>query len=52
MKTKTVQILNATMLAMAGAAQAQVSNDVVKIGVLTDLSGPYSDLADPARCSR
>ena len=48
MKAKTVQILmNATMLAMAGAAQAQVSNDVVKIGVLTDLSGAYSDLAGP-----
>lgn len=28
-------------------AQAQVSNDVVKIGVLTDLSGTYSDLAGP-----
>jgi branched-chain amino acid transport system substrate-binding protein len=32
-------------LALAGVAQAQVSNDVVKIGVLTDLSGTYSDLA-------
>jgi len=27
------------------AAHAQVSNDVVKIGVLTDMSGIYSDLA-------
>lgn len=29
----------------ASAAQAQISNNVVKIGVLTDLSGTYSDLA-------
>ena len=29
----------------AGAAQAQVSDDVVRIGVLTDMSGIYSDLA-------
>jgi branched-chain amino acid transport system substrate-binding protein len=34
-------------IGMIGAAQAQtkVSDDVVKIGVLTDLSGVYSDLA-------
>ncbi len=30
---------------VAAPAQAQVSNDVVKIGVLTDLSGLYSDLS-------
>ena len=29
----------------AAAAQAQVSDDVVRIGVLTDMSGIYSDLA-------
>ncbi|HEX8989496.1 MAG TPA: ABC transporter substrate-binding protein [Rhodocyclaceae bacterium] len=29
----------------AGAAQAQISDNVVKIGVLTDMSGAYSDLA-------
>ena len=29
----------------AGAAQAQVSDNVVRIGVLTDMSGAYSDLA-------
>ncbi|HEY6895948.1 MAG TPA: ABC transporter substrate-binding protein [Rhodocyclaceae bacterium] len=29
----------------AGNAMAQVSDGVVKIGVLTDMSGPYSDLA-------
>jgi branched-chain amino acid transport system substrate-binding protein len=32
-------------IALAGAAQAQVSDGVVKIGVLTDLSGTYSDLS-------
>src|ERR1700737_904530 len=30
--------------AVAGQAAAQVSNDVVKIGVLSDMSGQYSDL--------
>ena len=34
-------------LALATAAQAQVSDGIVKIGVLTDLSGTYSDLAGP-----
>lgn len=28
-----------------GLAQAQVSDNVVRIGVLTDMSGAYSDLA-------
>ncbi|MEX8493629.1 ABC transporter substrate-binding protein [Sphaerotilus sp.] len=32
-------------LATIGAASAQVSDGVVKIGVLTDLSGTYSDVA-------
>ncbi|KAG0920454.1 hypothetical protein G6F31_020714 [Rhizopus arrhizus] len=34
-------------LGAAGAvhAQAKISDDVVKVGVLTDLSGVYSDLA-------
>jgi len=48
MKMNTVKILTgAAALAFAAAATAQVSNDVVKIGVLTDLSGTYSDLAGP-----
>ena len=33
--------------AVAGQAEAQVSDDVVKIGVLTDMSGQYSDLNGP-----
>jgi branched-chain amino acid transport system substrate-binding protein len=32
-------------LATIGAAQAQISDNIVKIGVLTDLSGLYSDVA-------
>ncbi|MEO8487279.1 MAG: ABC transporter substrate-binding protein [Betaproteobacteria bacterium] len=31
----------------AGAAQAQVSDNVIKIGVLTDMSGLYADLSGP-----
>ena len=34
-------------LAGAGLAQAQISGGVVKVGVLTDMSGPYADLAGP-----
>src|ERR1700737_28241 len=37
------------LLILVGAvsAFAQVSDDVVKIGVLTDMTGAYSDLAGP-----
>ncbi len=34
-------------LAGAGLAQAQISGDVVKVGVLSDMSGPYADLSGP-----
>ena len=33
--------------ALAGAASAQVSDDVVKIGVLTDMSGQWADMNGP-----
>ena len=33
------------MIMLTGAAQAQISDGVVKIGVLTDMSGVYSDLS-------
>ncbi len=36
-------LMFAVSLLTATAASAQISNDVVKIGVLTDLSGPASD---------
>jgi branched-chain amino acid transport system substrate-binding protein len=39
-----LRLLAAGLLALgAGTAKAQISDDVVKIGVLTDLSGPASD---------
>jgi len=34
-------------LAVAAAAQAQISDDMVKVGVLTDMSGLYADLSGP-----
>ena len=34
-------------LVTSGPAMAQYSDGVVKIGVLTDMSGPYSELAGP-----
>jgi branched-chain amino acid transport system substrate-binding protein len=45
MKQKKLAAAIALMAAIPFAAQAQVSNNVVKIGVLTDMSGTYSDLA-------
>ncbi|MBV9824522.1 MAG: ABC transporter substrate-binding protein [Alphaproteobacteria bacterium] len=36
-----------TALALAAPASAQVSNDVVKIGVLTDMSSLYADINGP-----
>jgi branched-chain amino acid transport system substrate-binding protein len=34
-------------LALTGGAQAAISDGVVRIGVLNDMSGPYADLAGP-----
>lgn len=47
MKLKKLYVAVASCLALSVQvqAQAQVSDDVVKIGVLNDLSGIYSDLA-------
>ncbi|MBK6869033.1 MAG: ABC transporter substrate-binding protein [Burkholderiales bacterium] len=48
MKRKLLSSLIAGMgLALTGAAQAQISGGVVKVGVLNDMSGPYADLAGP-----
>ena len=47
--SKTIRVM-LSALALAGlvpAAQAQVSDDVVKIGVLTDMSGPASTATGP-----
>jgi len=45
MKFKTLTLVAALSAALAPIAQAQVSDGVVRIGVLTDLSGVYSDLS-------
>ena len=45
--TRTLALLAALALAASRPASAQVSNDVVKVGVLTDMTGAYSDLAGP-----
>ncbi|MBL0918420.1 MAG: ABC transporter substrate-binding protein [Hydrogenophaga sp.] len=48
MKT-TMKLLGtaAAALMAAGAAQAQISDGVIKIGVLNDMSGLYADIAGP-----
>ncbi|MEO8155214.1 MAG: ABC transporter substrate-binding protein, partial [Rhizobacter sp.] len=48
---KLKHIAAACSLACAAAltpAQAQVSGDVIKIGIITDMSGLYSDIDGPA----
>ena len=46
MKTKRIALAVAAALAFgSGMAQAQISDNVVRIGVLTDMSGAYSDLS-------
>ena len=34
----------ASLLACTGAAQAQISGDVIKIGIITDMSSVYADI--------
>ncbi|HSI48854.1 MAG TPA: ABC transporter substrate-binding protein [Ideonella sp.] len=46
-KIKTITAAAASLFAL-GAAQAQVSGDVIKIGFITDMSGLYSDIDGPA----
>ncbi len=47
-KIRPVAAFAALALVMAcGAARAEISDNVVRIGVLTDMSGAYSDLAGP-----
>lgn len=45
MKIKQISLAAALVVASICSASAQISNGIVKIGVLTDLSGPYSDLS-------
>ena len=41
------QIMLLAALVTSGPAMAQYTDGLVKIGVLTDMSGPYSELAGP-----
>ena len=44
--------LLAALALAAGGAHAQISDGVIKIGILNDQSRLYADLAGPARWSR
>ena len=52
MKLKKIAAACAVTLAAAGtlstAAHAQISGDVIRIGIITDMSGLYSDIDGPA----
>jgi len=39
--------LGASLFAISGGTQAQISDGVIKIGVLSDMSGLYSDIGGP-----
>jgi len=48
MKLKPIATgLAALFAVVAGSAQAQISNDTIKIGVITDMSGLYADIDGP-----
>jgi branched-chain amino acid transport system substrate-binding protein len=44
---KTLTVAVATAFGIAAPASAQISGDVVRIGFITDLSGPYADIDGP-----
>ena len=48
MKLKTIAAACILGLGAAGAAQAQFSGDVIRIGFITDMSGLYADIDGPA----
>lgn len=47
MRLKTLLLATASASLAAGAAHADMTDGLIKIGVLTDMSGTYSDLAGP-----
>jgi branched-chain amino acid transport system substrate-binding protein len=47
LKAITAAVSAALALGFSGAASAQISGDVVKIGFITDLSGLYADIDGP-----
>ncbi len=49
MKKQALSVAVASALAFAALpASAQVSNDTIKIGFITDMSGVYADVDGPA----
>ncbi len=44
----TTLAVAAAFAGIAGTAQAQISGDVIKIGLITDMSGVYADVDGPA----
>ena len=49
LKAKVMTLAVATAFAgIAGTAQAQISGDVIRIGLITDMSGVYADVDGPA----
>jgi branched-chain amino acid transport system substrate-binding protein len=47
MSRKSTALAGVLIAAFAAPAVAQISDDTVKIGVLTDMSGPYSGMGGP-----
>jgi branched-chain amino acid transport system substrate-binding protein len=47
MKRKLLATAALAACALAGTAQADISDGIVKIGVLNDMSGPYADIGGP-----
>ena len=47
MKRKLLSLAAVAACALAGTAQAQVSDGIVKIGVMNDMSGVYADIGGP-----
>jgi branched-chain amino acid transport system substrate-binding protein len=47
MKRKILSIAAAAACALSGVAQAQITDGVIKIGVMNDMSGLYADLTGP-----
>ena len=46
--TRTTLATACTLAALTAPAQAQISDDVIRIGIISDLSGVYSDIDGPA----
>ena len=47
MKRKLLSLAAVAACAFAGSVQAQISDGIVKIGVMNDMSGLYSDITGP-----